>query len=174
VEKQAQDLSIAYIIAIMALMFIAQYFLIAKSVETLSYSQFKTLLKNNQVSDIVIREKYINGSIKPEAVKDILAPQRINELGVRAKKPVPFEAVRVEDSRLMLELEEAGIPFKGEITSDWLSVALSWLMPVVIFFVLWSLLSNRMGRAGGRLDADRQEQGEGVYRKNYRCYIRRR
>lgn len=56
-EKQ---LSIAYIIAIMALMFIAQYFLIAKSVETLSYSQFKSLLKNNQVSDIVIREKYIN------------------------------------------------------------------------------------------------------------------
>ncbi|HKX49911.1 MAG TPA: ATP-dependent metallopeptidase FtsH/Yme1/Tma family protein [Candidatus Binatia bacterium] len=59
-EKQAQDLSIAYIIAIMALMFIAQYFLIAKSVETLFYSQLKTLLKNNQVSDIVIREKYIN------------------------------------------------------------------------------------------------------------------
>ena len=59
-EKQAQDLSIAYIIAIMALMFIAQYFLIAKSVETLFYSRLKTLLKNNQVSDIVIREKYIN------------------------------------------------------------------------------------------------------------------
>lgn len=59
-EKQ---LSIAYIIAIMALMFIAQYFLIAKSVETLSYSQFKTLLKNNQVSDIVIREKCINGKL---------------------------------------------------------------------------------------------------------------
>jgi len=60
VEKQAQDLAIAYIIAIMASMFIAQYFLIAKSVDTLFYSQFKTLLKNNQVSDIVIREKYIN------------------------------------------------------------------------------------------------------------------
>lgn len=56
-EKKAQDLSIAYIIAIMALMFIAQYFLIAKSVDTLFYSQFKTLLKNNQISDIVIREK---------------------------------------------------------------------------------------------------------------------
>ena len=41
-------------------MFIAQYFLIAKSVETLFYSRLKTLLKNNQVSDIVIREKYIN------------------------------------------------------------------------------------------------------------------
>lgn len=47
----------------MALMFIAQYFLIAKSVETLSYSQFKSLLKNNQVSDIVIREKCINGKL---------------------------------------------------------------------------------------------------------------
>lgn len=62
-EKKAQDLSIAYILAIMALMFIAQYFLIAKSVETLSYSQFKSLLKNNQVSDIVIREKCINGKL---------------------------------------------------------------------------------------------------------------
>ena len=44
----------------MASMFIAQYFLIAKSVDTLLYNRFKTPLKNNQISDIVIREKYIN------------------------------------------------------------------------------------------------------------------
>ena len=44
-------------------MFIAQYFLIDKSMETLSCNQFKTLLKNNQVSDIVIREKCINGKL---------------------------------------------------------------------------------------------------------------
>ena len=144
-------LAIGYLIALLTLIFVAPYLLTAKSVETLSYSQFKTLLKHGQITEIVVRDQEIRGVIKPEAAKDILTAQRINELGDGAKKPLPFEVVRVEDARLTVELEEAGIPFKGETTSDWLSVALSWLMPIVIFFVLWSLLSNRVGSAGGGL-----------------------
>jgi cell division protease FtsH len=151
VEKKEQDLSIGYFVAALALMFVAQYFLFAKSVETLSYSQFKTLLKHGQVTDIVVRDKDISGAVKPEAIKEVFAPQKIKELGERAKKPVPFLVVRVEDPRLTAELEEAGIPFQGEATSDWLPIILSWVLPVIIFFALWTFLSNRMGGAGGGL-----------------------
>ena len=132
-------------------MFAAQYFVFTQTTERLSYSQFKTLIKSGQVTDLVIRDKEISGSVTPEAIKEVLSPQRIKELGERAKKPLPFVVVRVEDARLTEDLERAGIPFKGETSSDWLPVILSWLLPIIIFFVLWNFLSNRMGGASGGL-----------------------
>ncbi len=132
-------------------MFVSQYFLFTQSVETLSYSQFKTLLKRGQVTDVVVREKEISGAIKPEALKEVLTPQKITELGDRAKNPVPFHVVRVEDAGLTAELEEAGVPFKGETSSNWLPIILSWVLPIVIFFALWSFLANRVGGPGGGL-----------------------
>lgn len=65
VKKQI-DFSIGYFILALALMFVSQYFLLTQSVETLSYSQFKTLLKHGQITDIVVRDKQISGAIKPE------------------------------------------------------------------------------------------------------------
>ena len=79
------------------MMFVVQYYLQAQSMEVLSYNQFKTLLKRTQVTDVIVREKEISGAIKPEALKVVFTPQKITELGERAKKPVPFHVVRVED-----------------------------------------------------------------------------
>ncbi|HEX2932817.1 MAG TPA: ATP-dependent metallopeptidase FtsH/Yme1/Tma family protein, partial [Candidatus Binatia bacterium] len=150
-DKKQKNFSIGYFILALALMFVSQYFLFIQSVETLSYSQFKTLLKHGQVTDIVVREKEISGAIKPEALKEIFTPQKITELGERAKKPLSFHVVRVEDPKLTAELEEKVIPFKGETTSDWLPIILSWVLPVIIFFAFWTFLSNRMGGASGGL-----------------------
>jgi cell division protease FtsH len=151
VTKKQKDLSMGYFVAALALMFVSQYFVFSKSVETISYSQFKTLLRRGQITDVVVHDTTISGSVKVEGLKEIFAPEKINDLGDRAKAPLPFVVVRVEDARLTAELEEAGIPFKGETTSDWLPILLSWVLPVIIFFALWSVLSNRMGGAGGGL-----------------------
>src|SRR4249919_2002667 len=144
-ETKKSDFSIIYFMVAMAVMFVAQYFLLAKQLETISYSQFKTLLKKGQVAEVVVRDKTIGGSIKSEGLKEIFSAEKIKELGEGAKKPVAFLAVRVDDPGLTAELEEAGIPFKGEPTSDWLPTLLSWVVPIVFFFVLWNFLFSRMG-----------------------------
>ena len=64
VDKKKQDFSIVYFIVALAVMFIAQYFLLSQQIETISYSQFKTLLKKGQVAEVVVRDKTIGGSIK--------------------------------------------------------------------------------------------------------------
>jgi cell division protease FtsH len=151
VAKKQKDLSMGYVVAALALMFVSQYFVFSKSVETISYSQFKNLLRRGQITDVVVHDTTISGSVKVEGLKEIFAPEKIQDLGDRAKNPLPFVVVRVEDARLTAELEEAGIPFKGETTSDWLPILLSWVLPVIIFFALWTVLSNRMGGAGGGL-----------------------
>jgi hypothetical protein len=52
-----------------------------QTTERLSYGQFKTLLKRGQVTDLVIRDKEISGSIKPEAIKEFFTPQQTRKLG---------------------------------------------------------------------------------------------
>jgi cell division protease FtsH len=149
-SKKRQVLWIGYFILAALLMLVGPYFL-PKASESLSYSQFKLLLKHGQLTELVVHDKTINGAMKVEGIKEVFSPEKIKELGDRAKGPLPFVVVRVEDARLTAELEEAGIPFKGETTSDWLSVALSWLMPIIVFFALWGLLFNRIGGTGGGL-----------------------
>jgi cell division protease FtsH len=151
VEKKPYDFSILYFLVALAVMLVVQYALVSKQIEAISYSQFKNLLKERQISDVVLRDKTISGSIKVEGAKVIFSPEKLKDLGDSIKKPVPFLVVRVEDPGLTAELEQASIPFKGEASSEWLSTLLSWIVPLVLFFVFWSFLMNRVGGAGGGL-----------------------
>ena len=56
--------------------------------------------------------------------------------------------MRVEDPGLTAELEAAKIPFKGEVTNNWLPTILSWVVPVALFFLLWSYIGKKIGSAG--------------------------
>ena len=64
VDKKQRDFSIGYFILALLMMFVVQYYLQTQSEKILSYSQFKTLLKRAQVTDVVVREKEISGAIK--------------------------------------------------------------------------------------------------------------
>ena len=149
-DKKTQQMSAWYFIAaITILVLFVQSFLVTANVETINYSQFKSVLKKGQISDVVIGENTIRGMLKPEALNEILSQERIKALGEKAKISHPFVTVRVADSALTAELEEAGIPFKGEVSSNWLTTLLSWVAPVLIFFVVWGYLLSRMGAGGG-------------------------
>src|SRR3990170_803180 len=151
-DKKTQQMSAWYFIAaITILVLFVQSFLVTANVETINYSQFKSVLKKGQISDVVIGENTIRGMLKPEALNEILSQERIKALGEKAKITNPFIVVRVADSALTAELEEAGIPFKGEVSSNWLTTLLSWVAPVLIFFVVWGYLLSRMGAGGGMM-----------------------
>jgi cell division protease FtsH len=151
-EIKQRQFSLWYFLAALVVIILIQNFLPTSRVETITYSQFKSLIKKGMVTDVVVAEKTIRGNIKSEAVKEIVPAEKLKELeqAVReGKKGHPFIVVRVEDPNLTAELEEAGIPFKGEVASDWLPTILSWVVPVVLFFLLWSYLFKRMGSGSG-------------------------
>jgi len=143
------SLALGYFILALGLMLVSQYFLFERSVEIVSYSQFKTLLKQGALADLTVRNSEIAGAIKPEGLKEILTPQKIAGLGERARNPLPFRVVRVDDTGLVAELERAGVAFKGEPSSDWFPILLSWLVPLILFFALWHYAVNRLGAGGG-------------------------
>jgi cell division protease FtsH len=148
VERKQQQFSIWYFIVALVVLIAIQNFFTTAQVETISYSQFKALARKGMVTDLVIGEKTIRGNIKPEAVKEVISQEKLKQQGYDEKKPVPFHTVKVEDPALIAELEEKGVSFKGEFASNWLPTLLSWVVPVVLFFLLWSYLFKRMGAGG--------------------------
>src|SRR5919109_933616 len=153
-KRRQQRFSVGYFILAILIIFGLQTYFAAPAVETISYSQFKDLVRKGQVSDLVLGEKTIRGQIKPQAVKDAVSPDRLKALGEdfkEGKKPLPFVVVRVEDTELVSDLEKSGIAFKGEVSSDWLLTILSWVVPVVLFFLLWNYLFKKVGSGAGGL-----------------------
>jgi len=153
-DKWQQKLSIGYFFIALVLLFLLQTYLASPQVETISYSQFKALVKSALLANLSIGEKAIHGEIKPEGVKQALPPERLKVWEGKlkdSKQGVPFVTIRVEDPELVTDLERAGINFKGEVINEWLPTVLSWVVPVVLFVLLWNFLFKRMGPSGGMM-----------------------
>ncbi|HSE85880.1 MAG TPA: ATP-dependent metallopeptidase FtsH/Yme1/Tma family protein, partial [Candidatus Binatia bacterium] len=150
-KEQQQQFSIWYFLVTLVILMAMQYVFLSPHVEMIAYSQFKSLVKNDLVTDLVVEQTTIHGNIKAEGMKQIFSEEKLKELKYDGKSTHPFAAVRVEDPGLTAELEEAGIPFRGEVTSNWLPTILSWVVPVALFFLVWSYLMKRMGGGGAGL-----------------------
>ena len=153
-DKRYRPSPIWYFFVIIFLVLSMQNFFAGTHVELISYSQFKALLKKDLISDLVIRETTIDGNLKGAAVKEIFTPEKLKEVSpdvLAGKKVFPFKTVRVEDPTLTSELETAKLPFKGEVSSNWLPTILSWVVPVVLFVLMWSYLGRKMGSGSGGL-----------------------
>ena len=62
------------------------------------------------------------------------------------KQPAKIvSAIRVEDPGLVKEFESHGIEFRGSTGDRWIGALLTWVVPLAIFFFLWSFLMRRMG-----------------------------
>jgi hypothetical protein len=96
-------------------------------------------------------------------MKQIFSEEKLKELKYDGKSTYPFAAVRVEDPGLTAELEEAGIPFRGEVTSNWLPTILSWVVPVALFSCLE--LSHEADGSGAPVSCRSAKARQGLYRE---------
>jgi cell division protease FtsH len=153
-DNKFRPAPIWYFLVTVLLVFLMQNLVTSAHVEIISYSQFKSLVKKDLVKDLVIRQAIIDGNLKGAAVKEIFPPEKLKEIPpevLAGEKLFHFETVRVEDPSLTADLEAAQIPFRGEVNSNWLPTLLSWVIPVVLFFLLWTYLGKKMGSATGGL-----------------------
>src|SRR5512144_2121914 len=118
--KQQEQFSIWYFLITLVMLMAMQYFFLSSPVERIPYSQFKSLVKNGLVTDLIIEQDAIRGNIKAEGMKQVFSEEKLKQIGYDGKGTYPFTTIRVEDAGLTAELEDAGIPFRGEVTSNWL------------------------------------------------------
>jgi len=116
-----------FVIAFLIILLIQNYIMTRKTEDVIPYSEFKETLRTDKIKDITITPESING-------------ERETEKGIRG-----FQTVRVEDPDLVKELEAHRVQYKGKVDSKWLTNIVSWIIPLVFFFVLWRILFSRIG-----------------------------
>jgi cell division protease FtsH len=113
-----------FVIAILIVLLIQSYLTSRKPEDIIPYSEFKELLRTNKIKEL---------TINPEAINGVTGAER------------KFQTVRVEDPELVKELETHHVKYTGKIESKWLTNIISWIIPLVFFFILWRILFSRIG-----------------------------
>jgi cell division protease FtsH len=147
--EKKQKFSIWYFLAAFLLIAALQDYLAPQHVNNLPYSDFKALLRAAKISNVALRETVIGGTLANEDVSGIVSPDTAKLLAKLEKGPHPFTVVRVNDPSLVPDLEAAKVRFTGQIESKLLPTLLSWIVPALVFFAIWSFLIRRMSGEHG-------------------------
>jgi cell division protease FtsH len=106
-------------------------YFVLQSGDTIPYSEFKARLRSNQIQEVVVGDDNVTGAMRPEDGK--------------SKR---FTAVRIEDPKLIEDLEQHGVKYKGQATGRWIS-QIGWIVSFLFIIGLWSLFFRRMSGAEG-------------------------
>jgi cell division protease FtsH len=131
-NKQTQFHVGYWLAAMIGILLLQHFYSISQRIEALPYSQFQQLLQEGKVDRVAVSDRYIQGTLK---------------------EPLPngkkqFVTTRV-DSQLAGDLQKSGVTYSGEVESTLLTDLLSWVVPAVVFFGLWTFLSRRMSQGLG-------------------------
>jgi cell division protease FtsH len=127
--------SLGYFIVAMLLMILIQNLFLAETIHRIPYSEFKDLLRNGKIDSVTLSQDEIRGVVK-EGQESVLGGTRL------------FLTIRVQDPDLVTELEQYGVKYSGRYESTWVTTLLSWVVPILVFFGIWSLIFRRMSPGG--------------------------
>jgi cell division protease FtsH len=122
-----------YVLGVLLLLAVANaLFLTLQTGETIPYSEFKARVRDGKVQEVIVAQDRIQGKLKAEAPKGR-----------------GFTAIRIEDPKLVEDLEQHGVKYTGEIPNRWLGELLGWVIPLVFLVALWIFFMRRMSGAEG-------------------------
>lgn len=118
-----------------------------ESPQTISYSDFKQHLAQGAITEIVVDDVEIRGTIDTTGVEG-----EPIEGQSPPTEPFAFRTVRIEDPELVAALDESGVPYSGRVRSPWVEFLTAWLLPLgFMALVFFWLFRGAARRAGGQM-----------------------
>ncbi len=131
--KREHHINFWYIIAAaLAVMLIQDFFVGAPQTKTIPYSEFEQLVDKGAVTDLVVGQTTITGTLKD----------------AKPNEPKSFTTYRVP-SELANKLTAAKLLFSGEPPPGLLVTILGWIIPSLGFLLLWMFMVRPMTGQGG-------------------------
>jgi cell division protease FtsH len=121
-----------YVLGVFMLVVLANAYFLTPAGSQVTYSEFKQAVRGGNVAEVVVGDQTIRGTYK-------------KEIDGRAA----FYTNRIEDPKLIEELDAAGTKYSGEVVSRVMSEILGWVVPLLLIFAVWTYFSRRMGSAEG-------------------------
>src|SRR6202171_5987665 len=119
------------IIAVMGVLVLQDFWMRRQAVATIPYSEFQKLVREDKIANVVVGQDQLSGEFKE---------------AIGGKKR--FIAVRV-DADIAKELDQHGVEYRDQFESNFVSLLLSWMVPIAIFGGLWIFLGRRMAKQLG-------------------------
>jgi cell division protease FtsH len=132
-----------YLLGLFLLLAVVQAYLFMPSGRTMAYSEFKALLAQDKVADVVITGEAIRGTLKGGG-----------------GKADAFVATRVDDPKLVEELEQRKVKYAGELANRWLPELIGWVLPLLLIVGLMGFFFRRMGGAEGGVMSFARSRGK--------------
>lgn len=134
--KRFKSSFFVYIAIIFVGLLMANYLVDGYKNKEISYDEFIGMVKDNQVSDIIVS----SDSIK-------ITPNESSEYYGKS-----LYTAKMDDPELVKELQDSGVTFKAENPKESviMNFAVGWILPIVLFYFLWKFLFSKMaGKMGG-------------------------
>ncbi|BBU60905.1 ATP-dependent zinc metalloprotease FtsH [Methylosinus sp. C49] len=132
-KDKAWSFHLAYfLLALIGVLILQQMWTVYRQTEVVPYSEFQTLLRDSKIASVEVGSDIMRATLK-EPMKD-------------GRKQIV--AVRVPTD-VAAELEAANVKYSGIVENTWVSTLLSWIVPIALFFLVWSYLSRRMTQGLG-------------------------
>ncbi|MCR5108618.1 MAG: ATP-dependent zinc metalloprotease FtsH [Lachnospiraceae bacterium] len=152
--KNRQTLMILLIASLLTLLFLSYLRGVVNNASTqkISYDEFIAMVESDQVDSVSIGSDRI--TINPRKKED----SYVN---------ITYYTVPVNDSELPNRLLEAGVTFEEEETSSSdtiIYIIVSYLLPIVLVWILLSFLMNKMSKGSGMM---------GIGRSNAKVYVQK-
>jgi cell division protease FtsH len=126
--------AIWWVLGALFILALGQAYLLTPGGRQVPYSEFKQLVRSGQVAEVTVGDSTIHGQLKR---------------GEGDKGSTAITTTRIEDPKLVEELEAHGVAYSGEVVSRWLPEVLSWVVPLLLLVALWSFFFRRIGGAEG-------------------------
>ena len=118
--------------AVIGILLFQQFWSSYSQIETIAYSEFERLLDQGKIAEVTVGTDTVQGSVK---------------------EPLPsgkreFFAIRV-DPQLADKLAKHGVVVKGAPSGGLIQTILSWVVPAIIFYVIWMIVFRRFAEKQG-------------------------
>lgn len=117
---------------------------------TLAYSDFKILVRERAVASALVSGSEIEATLVPDWRTRLSGKKVLKKLPPGSSRIVTG-LLPVEDRDLVRDLEEAGVELKGEPSDLWVTVLLTWILPLVLILAFWIFMIRRQARSQGSM-----------------------
>jgi len=144
---------ILYFIAAALLVILAHNYITGRPSQDISYSEFKKLLKEKNVERLIVYENRIEGELTDDGIKSLAMMRGIqpdNKSIENIQKEHAFATNRVEDPRLVDELDRLGVHYQSRSGYGWVMTVVSWIAPASILIVAGFFFFRKIGYGSAR------------------------
>ncbi|MBI9102928.1 MAG: ATP-dependent zinc metalloprotease FtsH [Spirochaetales bacterium] len=133
-----------FIAAVMILLFANAFLTSSGESQEISFSTFKSMIESGSITEVLMGESVYIGT-GPHTGNAIQETTTLLSTGKSSYKTVP-----VDDPNFVTLMDQYGVTYSAYKQSNPLLIQLlmSWVIPLVLFMVIWRFVSKRMGSGG--------------------------